>query len=185
MKKNIPVWLIVHHVGGTEANPHADTSGATFAEVNEWHEHNPLISLGIPSSLGFYIGYHYFIDKQGVVTQGRADTDEGAHCKGMNTTSLGICLAGNFDVTYPTKAQTDSLRKLLSEKSQQYGISHDHIVPHRRFSSKTCYGTNLDGSWASDLVTGDADPRIPILLQLVAMYKQLIEKLRFSGCNYS
>ena len=145
---NKPELLIIHHTGGTDANPLEDTSNQTFSGVNEWHRQK----WNFKSSLGYYIGYHYFIDKQGVVTQGRLDTDEGAHTVGKNLVSLGICLAGNFDLTMPTAAQIDALKKLCKEKMAQYAITSFNVVPHRKFANKTCYGKNLADDWAQKLV---------------------------------
>lgn len=141
---NIPKYIIVHHTGGTDTNPLADTSHHTFDIVNSWHKK----LWEFKSSLGYYIGYHYFIDKQGNIKQGRADTDEGAHTIGMNESSIGICLAGNFDATLPTKEQEKSLGKLLSELCKKHGIPLGNIVPHRAFAQKTCYGKRLEDNWA-------------------------------------
>ena len=145
---NKPIYLIVHHSGGTDANPLADTSNHTFEIINEYHKQK----WNFKSSLGYYIGYHYFIDKNGNVTQGRADTDEGAHTKGYNAKSIGICLAGNFDATLPTPAQIEALKALLLRLSNKYGITNENIVPHRKFANKTCYGRKLSDDWARNLV---------------------------------
>lgn len=155
MQNNIQ-WIICHHTGGTDANPLADTSNQTFEIVDAYHK-----SLwNFVSSLGHYIGYHYFIDKTGKLTQGRADTDEGAHTIGYNLKSLGVCLAGNFDATFPVQAQIDTLKTLLSQKSSQYNIPLGKIVPHRIFATKTCYGKNLSDTWASDLIKVDPTPSV-------------------------
>jgi len=148
MATNKPQWLIVHHCGGSDADPKADTSNQTFEIVDEWHR----LKWNFKSSLGHYIGYQYFIDKTGKVTQGRADTDEGAHTIGKNLSSLGICLAGNFDVTKPTQAQVDALKTLLKAKMEQYSIPLANVVPHRTFAVKSCYGNLLPDSWARDLL---------------------------------
>ena len=139
---NIPKYLIVHHTGGTDLDPLADTSNHTFEIVDNYHK-----------SLGWgMIGYHYFIDKKGNVKQGRQDNQVGAHTIGKNSQSLGICLAGNFDATLPTEAQKIALGKLLKEKSIQYKIAHEDICPHREFANKTCYGKKLHNMWAEDLI---------------------------------
>lgn len=153
MKINIPIYLIIHHTSGTESNPRVDTSNQTFEDVNAWHRTNPNTWLGEYSSLGFAIGYHYFIDKTGKVTQGRGDTDEGAHCIGKNTQSLGICLAGNFDVTMPTNEQVTSLKRLILAKQTEYDIPAEKVVPHRKFANKSCYGSLLSNDWVQKLVT--------------------------------
>lgn len=145
MRINKPTMWIVHHTGGTESNPLEDTSNHTFEMVNSWHRNNPNVWLGEYSSLGYAIGYHWFIDKTGKTTQGRAYGDEGAHCVGHNIDSLGVCLAGNFDVTLPTKEQEDALRNLLNGTNLP-------ILPHRAFANKSCYGRKLGDTWASDLV---------------------------------
>lgn len=140
--KNEPKYLIVHHTGGTDLDPLADTSHHTFEIVDAYHK-----------SLGWgKIGYHYFIDNAGNVTQGRKDDEEGAHTIGYNTQSLGICLAGNFDATLPTEEQINTLTKLLNDKVKQYGIPLEKIVPHRFASNKTCFGSLLADDWARRLV---------------------------------
>lgn len=153
---NKPEYLIVHHTGGTDADPLADTSSHTFEVVDEWHK-----------SLGWgKIGYHYFIDKAGNVTQGRKDDEEGAHTIGYNTKSLGICLAGNFDVTLPTKAQINSLTDILLLKSKQYAIPLENIVPHRFASGKTCYGKLLADDFARKLIVmGKPLSKLALLIQ--------------------
>lgn len=154
--KNSVKWIVVHHCGGTDSDPLADTSEQSFGVVNEYHRQK----WNFRSSLGYYIGYHYYIDKKGKVTQGRADTDEGAHTIGMNTESIGICLAGNFDVTMPTIAQIEALKSLVEKKMEEYGIPMDKVVPHRRFANKTCFGRNLLDNWVQTLLTPPVDKSI-------------------------
>lgn len=150
---NKPEYLIVHHTGGTDADPRADTSHHTFNTVNTWHRH--LWGDSVKSSLGHWCGYHFFIAKDGEVTRARKLTEMGAHTKGYNDRSIGICLAGNFDVTLPTKEQEESLKNLLQELVLELGISASKIVPHRVFSNKSCYGNRLSDDWARKLVDTD------------------------------
>ena len=151
MSKNIPKTLIIHHTGGTDLDPLADTSHHTFEIVDGYHK-----------SLGWgKIGYHYFIDRTGKVTQGRKDDEEGAHTKGQNLTSLGICLAGNFDATMPTQEQVSALKTLLKEKLTQYAIPASNVVPHRKYASKTCFGRKLSDTWAQDLLK-EAPAPVPV-----------------------
>jgi hypothetical protein len=141
-------YLVLHHSGGTDANPLADSSNYTFGQCDADHK----ARFDFISTLGFYVGYHYFIEKNGAVLQARADSEEGAHCIGYNTQSLGICMAGNFDATMPTEAQVASLKELLKRKMKEYNIPLENIVPHRKFAQKTCYGRNLADDWAQLLV---------------------------------
>jgi len=141
---NTPTKIIVHHTGGTDKNPLEDTSHHTAAIIKNWHV----------NGLGWGdIGYHWVIEKDGKIVAGRKESVRGAHAIGHNDTSIGICLSGNFDATLPTQAQTDSLKKLMTEIIARYdAISESDIVPHRTFSNKTCYGKRLSDSWARDLL---------------------------------
>lgn len=141
---NIPAWLIIHHTGGTDANPLADTSHHTFKTVQQYH-----ISKGWED-----IGYHFYIEKDGTLMLGRAENYHGAHTLGYNTKSLGICLAGNFDFSRPTEAQEKTLKILLQDLCAKYLIPRENIVPHRRFAEKSCYGVNLTDDWAAKLADG-------------------------------
>jgi N-acetylmuramoyl-L-alanine amidase len=57
-----------------------------------------------------HVGYHYVICLDGVIEAGRGVEEIGAHVKGSNTNSIGICMVG---LDKYTKAQWDSLRELV------------------------------------------------------------------------
>lgn len=145
---NVPKYLIVHHTGGTDADPKADTSHHTAEMINEWHKQ----LWNFKSSLGWYVGYHYIIEKDGLVQQCRAHADTGAHTVGMNSSSIGICLTGNFDYYDPTPEQVTALTALLTKIAKQYSIPKQNIVPHRKYTKKTCYGKRLADDWAANLL---------------------------------
>lgn len=134
---NVPRMIILHH----SAAPATQTP----AIIDEYHK-----SIGFPrSSLGYYIGYQYLILSDGTIFQARKETEEGAHCKGKNFESVGICLLGNFDHSLPSSAQVASLKKLLREVCERWKIPTTEIYPHRKFAAKTCYGSRLDDKWGS------------------------------------
>lgn len=165
-------YIIVHHSGGTDANPMQDSSNYTVAMCDA--DHNERFNM--KSSLGHYCGYTYFIDKAGVVTQTRLDGEEGAHAKGYNSNSIGICLAGNFDATLPTVAQIKSLTELMKVKMSKFGILPENIIPHRNVASKTCYGMKLSEDWARKLVavvTSVSPSKDEIKKQIIALVNQL------------
>lgn len=149
MQINKPQELIIHHTGGTDAQPLADSSNFTVKQCDELHKKR----FNFKSSLGWYVGYHYYIDKFGIVTQCRADTDEGAHTVGKNITSIGICLAGNFDATLPTTAQVDALKKLVNELAKKWKITK--VSPHRTYANKTCYGARLSDEFGQKLLVNN------------------------------
>lgn len=144
-RTNNPTKIIVHHTGGTDKYPLADTSHHTAEIMESWH-----LSKGWDG-----LGYHFVIHKDGEVWRGRPEHIGGAHTVGHNSTSLGICLSGNFDATLPTKEQEASLKKLLLELTAKYKITE--IVPHRKYANKTCYGMKLGDTWAADLIKVDSE----------------------------
>jgi N-acetylmuramoyl-L-alanine amidase len=163
---NFPEWLIIHHTGGENG---VDTSNQTAKIVEDYH-----LSLGWEG-----IGYHFFIPKDGSLWYGRPETYHGAHTKeqGMNSKSIGICLAGNFDVTLPTKAQIDTLKALIKLKMGQYNIPETKVVPHRHFATyKSCFGSKLGDGWLKEIMipitTGD--PNKDKIRQVIGILESLL-----------
>ena len=168
-------YLIIHHFGGSDSNPLADTSNQTFAVVNEYHRQK----WNYVASNRVYCGYHYVIEKSGKIVSATPENEEGIHTIGKNLESLGIALAGNFDATLPTEAQKEALRGLLVRLGAKYKVTYDKIVPHRTFSSKTCYGKKLSDTWAADLFLGDrpSELQYPEFQSQLDRIKKIIEEL--------
>jgi len=88
------------------------------------------------------IGYHYVIRRNGEVELGRPIERAGAHVRGHNADSIGVCLVGGMtkDKTAPdcnfTKAQWFALAALLAKLEADYGVKT--VYGHRDFSSKDC-----------------------------------------------
>jgi hypothetical protein len=163
---NTPTVIITHHCGGTDAAPLADSSFATVNDIDAWHKARwPEFY----SSLGYWVGYHYVIEKDGKVTQTRKHNEEGAHCIGMNRKSIGVCFAGNFDLTLPSEAQMKAWYTLYTELLQQY--PNIPTYPHRKYASKSCHGRRLtDNHFATQY-------QIFTLLQRIDQLKALLANL--------
>ena len=152
---NKPRCLIIHHSGGTDANPLADTSHHTAEVIKSWH-----LAKGWSD-----VGYHWLIERNGKIVKGRDEMSTGAHCVGWNEKSIGICVIGNFDATLPTKEQEDSLRMLLREILNRYpNIPKDAIYPHRKYAVKSCYGKKLSDTWAVDLLKTKQEEMVNLLV---------------------
>lgn len=96
--ENKPNKIIVHHDG-------VERAGDSLDAINQSHKER-----GFPvSSYGYFVGYHYLIEKTGVVLRMRHISEEGMHTIGQNDTSIGVGLAGDFDTGWPTEAQRDAL----------------------------------------------------------------------------
>jgi hypothetical protein len=170
-----PQFIIVHHTGGSDANPLQDSSNFTFKQCEEQHK----ISFNFRSSLGYYCGYQYYIEKNGALYKAREDDEEGAHTINYNKSSIGVCLAGNFDLTMPTSAQIATLKDLLYKKVAQWSIPRDNIVPHRKFANKTCFGRKLPDTWARDLILETVKPMTKD--QIIVEINRLLQALKNSA----
>lgn len=96
------------------------------------------------------VGYHFVIGNgtfspDGAVERGRPETARGAHARGANSVSLGICLVGDFTETPPTSTQLDALGALLGELTARYGLGENDILLHRQVkgSRTLCPGAHL------------------------------------------
>lgn len=114
-------WLVVH----CSATRAAQDIGAT--DIRRWH-----LGRGWAD-----IGYHYVIRRDGGIETGRPEDSAGAHVKGFNSTSVGICLVGGLNTDGKpennfTPAQFSSLAKLLGQLKRRYPKAH--VRGHRDFS---------------------------------------------------
>lgn len=92
------------------------------------------------------IGYHKVILRSGKIENGRPEFWIGAHVKGKNKNSLGICLIGTDKFT---NKQFLSLKKLLLKWKKKY--PNAEIIGHRDAikTKKTC--PNFDvRSWCKE-----------------------------------
>lgn len=87
------------------------------------------------------IGYHFFIDLDGVLHNCRPVERSGAHTKGLNKNSIGICYAGGLDKQMnPKDTRNDAQKRALDLLI--YDLMDEHIDAtlhgHNEFSSKAC-----------------------------------------------
>jgi len=132
----VPQRIIWHH-SADGSNTHQ------FDKINAYHK-----TKGFPvSQLGFFVGYHWLIEPDGTVKRARMENEIGAHDAGENTNSIGICLAGNFNLSLPTEAQTASASRLLGEIRTRWKIPITRIEPHRWDDDTDCPGQRLPDIW--------------------------------------
>jgi len=90
------------------------------------------------------IGYHFVVTNgsggpDGEIQKGRALGKQGAHAKGRNSNSVGICLVATDKFTV---AQQDALIVLLAEMCQKYKIQPSEKTIQRHHEQ--CPGSGLD-----------------------------------------
>ncbi len=165
-----PKQIIVHHDGVSRKGP-------SFNIINDYHKsiHFPL------STLGYYVGYHFWIERDGTLCQARRESEIGAHTVGQNYTGFGIGLAGNMDKEDPTTAQIKTLGALMSRLAFTYAIPYDQIFPHRKYAPKTCYGSRLSDTWAQEVFLQYEQQRIAEALKELGVTTVAIAKKKASG----
>lgn len=112
--------IIMHHAAAKVASPE---------DVHAWHLKNGWAG----------IGYHLYIRKDGSVHEGRPLWASGAQTLNYNSTTLGICCEGNYDVeTVMPAAQLKALREVLAYLKGIYPTAA--IKCHRDFNNTACPG---------------------------------------------
>ena len=87
------------------------------------------------------IGYHFVIELDGAVKNGRPLHRSGAHTKGHNATSIGICYVGGIDKDKKpkdtrTEAQRMAMDKLIADLKMDHPTATIH--GHNEFAAKAC-----------------------------------------------
>lgn len=122
-----PIDLIVVHCSDSDVQAHdnIETIRTWHVKENGWSD----------------IGYNFFIPKDGNVHIGRDEEFAGAHVRGFNRRSIGVCLSGK---KLFTDAQFHSLGELCKGLMIKYGISKDRVVGHCDLDPlKTCPNFDL------------------------------------------
>lgn len=94
-------------------------------EIRDWH---------VNKNGWSDIGYHYVICRDGMLEHGRPENKPGAHAKGYNSESIGICLVGGVDddgrgVANFAMAQYVELWELVSRLLKKYPSAE--VLGHR------------------------------------------------------
>lgn len=130
--------IIVH----CSATPAGRDVGA--AEIRGWHVRDR----------GFSdIGYHFVVRLDGSIERGRALDVAGAHCRGHNACSVGVCYIGGLDTggaasDTRTPAQRKALRRLIGDLKRSFpGVT---VYGHRDFAPKECPCFDARSEYADD-----------------------------------
>lgn len=104
------------------------------------------------------VGYHFIIGNgsmtgDGEVEEGRPEWAVGAHARGFNEVSIGVCLVGNFEDATPGAGQMDSLRSLLNLLMIRHSIHEDAVLLHREV--KGCRTVCPGGCFTRELLLKD------------------------------
>lgn len=175
-------YIAIHHTAVK------NTGTPQLNAVNKYHKGK----WNMKSRLGYYVGYNYFIDVTGRVTQTRAWTEETIANKGHNCDvpercdTISICLADDYNVTREIKkVQADALDDLIADIKKSY--PEIKVVGHRDLQTgRTCPGAHIGNfhftDWnsiqAADSEDSEKARKIKELQSLLDKLMKLLNQLR-------
>jgi N-acetylmuramoyl-L-alanine amidase len=140
-----PKYIFLHH------SFTKDSKTVSWGAIRRYHR----LTLGWRT-----IGYHYGIEQVGnhlEILQGRFEGKTGAHTRGHNRNSIGICNVGNYDKDPISIERWNLTLKLVENICLRYDIPFDNVLGHREVASyKSCPG-NL---WNMDKFRYDLNARL-------------------------
>lgn len=130
IKKRNWSHLIIHH------SADKDDLGLDFDNYLDYH-----VRVRMWQDLGYH-GVNEEVEGHSINIYGRPFTRIGAHCRGMNSKSLGFCFAGNFNLEAgPKDARIiDAVRRVIVPWIMYWDIPVEKISPHRKYAKTDCPG---------------------------------------------
>ena len=117
---------IIIHCAATKPSMKVDAS-----VIDRWHRERGWLK----------IGYHYVINRDGSIESGRDMEAIGAHAKGHNANSIGVCLVGGLSEDGEpednfTDIQWKSLGLVVDGLKAEYPEAE--VIGHNSISNKSC-----------------------------------------------
>ena len=109
-------------------------------KVNRYHKSK----WGMQSKRGWYVGYNYFVERDGRRIHTRNLDEETVANRGHNCDvpercdTISYCMAGDFRTQTPSEAQTADITAFINEMTKLY--PDIYVVGHRDLGQTTCPG---------------------------------------------
>ncbi|WP_217639318.1 peptidoglycan recognition protein family protein [Salinihabitans flavidus] len=134
--------ITIHHTA--VGQNHARDITRKLRALQSFSQSDELLANGHRKEAWADIPYHFYIDAEGAIAEGRQ-----VHFVGDTNTDydptghIGVVLEGNFDHEQPGEEQKKSLGQLLIFLTSEHGIPADNIGYHKGFAATACPGENL------------------------------------------
>ena len=142
-----PIHKIIWHCSATK-----EDVPVSVEQIRDWH---------VNGNGWSDIGYHFVVELDGSVKAGRPVSRMGAHVRGHNRDSIGICYVGGLDAAGAPKdtrtpPQRDALyRKTVELRARFPGAT---VHGHNEFSNKACPCFDARSDWQSYVQTLPIEP---------------------------
>jgi len=135
MARFIPKKIFVHH------SLTKDSGSVSWGAIRKYHTQ----TLKRPyKDIGYHVGVELVKSGEELYFEalmGRMWTESGAHCRGQNSHSLGICFIGNYDKEVPKKGMMEAGAKVIALWLDLFNLSINDIYSHHNFAPhKSCPG---------------------------------------------
>lgn len=99
-------------------------------------QHDKFIKIGVC--------YHFVIRKNGDIIKCHKLDELVSHAPNANTSGIGICVDGNFDIEEPTQKQVESLKWLIDYLKETFNITTIRGHQDVPGNATACPGKNLE-----------------------------------------
>lgn len=134
--------VVIHHTAIKQDGKHQ------YDRVDEAHKSKGFIRSNLTGS---YVGYHFLVEQDGTIKRNKALEEVGCHNNAYdneakmsyNYSSIGIALAGNFEIDTPSKKQLDAVKSILSGIKQAIGVvkyDETNLFYHKDTKATLCPG---------------------------------------------
>ncbi|MHC4977373.1 MAG: peptidoglycan recognition protein family protein [Planctomycetota bacterium] len=89
------------------------------------------------------IGYHYIVDRNGTIWEGRPLSWQGAHVAHQNPGNIGVLCLGNFEIETPSSTQFGTLSSFVVALANHHRVPLYNISTHQELASTLCPGRSL------------------------------------------
>ena len=133
----------------------SDSDWGTAKDIDAWHKergwdgigYHFVITNGVQRSM-----YKYRAKDDGILQRGRDVEKTGAHVKGHNSDSIGVCLIGRHHFT--GKQLYDTLPTLIRALMVSYHLTPEDVYGHNQFDpDKTC--PSFDVKWFREMLSNE------------------------------
>ncbi len=110
---------------------HADASECTAEDIHNWHLAKDWSGAG----------YHFLVRKDGSIYRLRGEQYVGAHARGSNSDSIGICFEGRYNIETMPEPQIKAGQDLIAYIKNKYSITL--VQKHSDVCATDCPGKNF------------------------------------------
>ena len=114
-----PQWIVIHHSLTEDGSPkNWDAIRKFHIEERGWND------------IGYNLGMEN-VNGKITLLEGRPIGSEGAHARGFNKNSVGICIVGNYDMDPPSEDRLFCLGSVCRDLQREFGIRKENVIGHR------------------------------------------------------